>query len=127
MNRHHDQGNFYKGQHLIKAGLQLQRFSPLSLWQEAWQHAGRHGAGGAESSTSLSKGGQEQTFSSELGGASEPILIVTLFLQQGHTYSNKVTPPKNATSWAKHIQTTTTMLLLCLQPIFPTAMYSIFI
>jgi hypothetical protein len=28
--RYHDQGNFYKGQHLIGAGLQVQRFSPLS-------------------------------------------------------------------------------------------------
>jgi hypothetical protein len=34
------------------AGLQFQRFNPLSPWWEAWQHAGRHGAGGAESSTS---------------------------------------------------------------------------
>jgi hypothetical protein len=32
--------------------LTVQRFSPLSSWREAWQHAGRHGAGGAESSTS---------------------------------------------------------------------------
>jgi hypothetical protein len=28
--RQHDQGNSYKGQHLIEAGLQFQRFSPLS-------------------------------------------------------------------------------------------------
>jgi hypothetical protein len=28
--RHHDQGNTYKGQHLVGAGLQIQRFSPLS-------------------------------------------------------------------------------------------------
>ena len=28
---------------------------------EAWQHPSRHGAGGAEPSTSLSKGSQEQT------------------------------------------------------------------
>jgi hypothetical protein len=50
--RHHDQGNSYKGKHLIGAGLQFQSFSPLSSWQEAWQHANRLGAGGAESSTS---------------------------------------------------------------------------
>ena len=30
VNRHHDQGNSYKGQHFIGAGLQVQRFSPLS-------------------------------------------------------------------------------------------------
>jgi hypothetical protein len=29
VNRHFDQGNSYKGQHLIGAGLQVQRFSPL--------------------------------------------------------------------------------------------------
>jgi hypothetical protein len=29
-NRHHDQGNSHKGQCLIGAGLQVQRFSPLS-------------------------------------------------------------------------------------------------
>jgi len=34
MNRHHDQGKSYKGQHLIGAGLQVQRFSPLSSRQE---------------------------------------------------------------------------------------------
>jgi hypothetical protein len=36
----------------VGAGLQFQRLSPLSSWQEAWQHAGRQGTGGAESSTS---------------------------------------------------------------------------
>ena len=34
MNRHHDQGKSYKKQHLIGAGLQVQRFSPLSSRQE---------------------------------------------------------------------------------------------
>ena len=43
--RHHDYCNCYKGQHLIEAGLKVQRFSPLSSQQEPWQHAGRHGAG----------------------------------------------------------------------------------
>lgn len=39
--------------YLIGAGLQVQRFSPLSSWWEAWQHAGRCGAEeGAEGSTS---------------------------------------------------------------------------
>jgi hypothetical protein len=31
--RHHDQGNTYKRQHLIGAGLQVQRFSSLSRWE----------------------------------------------------------------------------------------------
>jgi len=29
VNRQHDQCKFYKGQHFIRAGLQVQRFSPL--------------------------------------------------------------------------------------------------
>jgi hypothetical protein len=45
----HPQSSFYKEKHLIWAGLEFQRFSPLS----SWQHPVRHGAGGkAESSTS---------------------------------------------------------------------------
>jgi hypothetical protein len=36
--RHHDQGNSYKGQHLIEAGIQVQKFSPLlSSTYSAWQ------------------------------------------------------------------------------------------
>jgi hypothetical protein len=34
MKRHHDYDNSYKEQHLIGAGLQFQRFSPLSSWRE---------------------------------------------------------------------------------------------
>ena len=60
--RHHDQGNSYKGQHLIWAGLQILRSSPLSSW-EAWQHPGRHGARRAENSPSCSKGSQEKMVS----------------------------------------------------------------
>jgi hypothetical protein len=43
--RHHDHVNSYKRKHLIGAGLQFQRFSPLSSWWEAWPHVGKHGAG----------------------------------------------------------------------------------
>ena len=42
--RYHYQDNSYKGKHLIGAGLQFQRYRPLSSWQEAWQQAGKHGA-----------------------------------------------------------------------------------
>jgi hypothetical protein len=39
----------------------VQRFSPLSSWQEAWWHAGRHGAGEvAESSKSGSAGSRKK-------------------------------------------------------------------
>ena len=44
--RHHDQSNSYKGKHLTNAGFRSQRW-------EAWQHAGRLGAGGAKRSIYL--------------------------------------------------------------------------
>jgi hypothetical protein len=51
--RHHSQSNSYKEKHLIGAGLQFQRLSLLSAWQETWQPTGRQGAGeGTGSSTS---------------------------------------------------------------------------
>jgi len=37
MNRYHDHGKSYKGQHLTGADLQVQRFSPLS---SRWEHGG---------------------------------------------------------------------------------------
>jgi len=68
VNRHHDQGKSYKGQHLIGAGLQVQTFSPLSVIKMgAWQHPGRHGAGSAESSTSSSEGCEGRLASRQLG------------------------------------------------------------
>jgi hypothetical protein len=51
--RHHDHRISYERKHLIGAGLQFQRFSPLSPWAEAWQYADRQGAVGAKSSTFL--------------------------------------------------------------------------
>jgi hypothetical protein len=59
VNRHHDQSNSYKGHHLIGASLQVQRYSPLSSRQEAWQYQGRHDTGETErvlNSTFSSKG-----------------------------------------------------------------------
>jgi hypothetical protein len=107
VNRHYDQGNSYKVQHSIKADLQVQRFSPLLSWQEAWQAAGRRGAGGTESSTSHSEGKQKIVSQAARGR-------VSIKLQQ-YTSSNKATPPNSATPWAKHIQITTVYVyvLIC--------------
>jgi hypothetical protein len=105
--RHHDQGNSYKGQHLIGAGLLVQRFSPLLSRQEAWQHPGRHGAGRALSSDFIKRKPGADCFQASRRKVSKPTPTVTHFLQQGHTYSNKAKPPNSATPWAKHIQTTT--------------------
>jgi hypothetical protein len=38
---------------------------------------------------------------------SKPTPTVTHSFQQGHTYSNKATPPNSATPWTKQIQITT--------------------
>jgi hypothetical protein len=105
--RQHDQGNSYKGQNLIAVGLQVQRFSPLSSWQEAWQRPGRHGIGGAECSTPFSKGKQEKTnpHVSRRRVSKPTPKVGTHFLQQGHIYSNKATLSNSATPRAKHIQT----------------------
>jgi len=60
MKKHHDQENSYKGQHLMGASLQVQRFYPFKA--ETWQSPVRNGSGGgAEDSTSCSKGNQEKT------------------------------------------------------------------
>jgi hypothetical protein len=55
---------------------------------EAWQHPGRHGAGGAEGATSSFEGCQEQTEHSKAARRkiSKPTPTVTHFLQQGHTF-----------------------------------------
>lgn len=37
-----DKDNSYTGKYLTWACLQFQRLRPLSLWQRAWCHAGRH-------------------------------------------------------------------------------------
>ena len=74
-------------------------------------HLDRHDAGGAKSSISWSNGSQEETvFCRQPGGSflqhwvdleyyetSKPTYTVTQFLQQGHTYSNKATPPNHLT------------------------------
>ena len=55
VNRHHDQGNSYKEQNLLGAGLQVQRFNPLpSRRKEARQQSSRYSTEGTESSTSCS-------------------------------------------------------------------------
>jgi hypothetical protein len=112
--RHHDRGKSYKGQHLIGAGLQVQSFSPLSSRQKAWQYPHRHRAREEdESSTSCSEDKQVLTFSRKLGGGSQSHLLVTPFLQQGHTSSNKVTSPNSETPSATHIQTITGLFPCC--------------
>jgi hypothetical protein len=51
--RRHGYSNDYKGKFLTMAGLQFQRYTPLSPWKEAWWDARRHDAeAGAETCTS---------------------------------------------------------------------------
>jgi hypothetical protein len=79
VSRHYDQGNSYKG-HLIGAGLQVQRFSPLSSRQE-------HGsiqAGMVQVELRVLHldltVARRKTNSSEQRGASKPTPKVTHFL-----------------------------------------------
>jgi hypothetical protein len=98
--KHHDYGNSYKRRYLIGAGIQFQKFSPLSPWQPA----GRHGAG----SLDLQVAGSELRYNE----TSKPTPPVTHFLQQGYTYFNKATSPNSAAPYrpmrAIFIQTTIT-------------------
>ena len=83
----------HKGQHLIRAALQFQRFSPLSLWWEAWQCAGRRLDLKAARKSLSPAGSQEEALYNELGHKiSKLIPTVVHFLQQGHSHSHKVTP-----------------------------------
>ena len=77
----------YKRKHWIGSDLQFQRFSLLSLWQEAWWHAGRCGAGGAESSTSWAPGRNIVLHCTELEHRRPQTPP-----PQWHTSSNKTTP-----------------------------------
>jgi hypothetical protein len=71
--------------------------------------ASRHGAGGAEFSTFWSAGSRRLRYKAQTYTfkTPKPALIVTHFLQQKHTYSNKAIPPDSDTHslWAKHSHT----------------------
>jgi hypothetical protein len=63
----------------------------------AWQCPCRHGAGGAENSTSSSEGYQEKTDSHMDRRVSLPMPTMTYFFQQDQTYFNTATPPHSVT------------------------------
>ena len=76
----------------------IQSFSLFSSFQKVWRHAGRHGARDvAERFTSGSVGSMKRerkrhwAWLEHLKPQSSP--LVTHFLQQEHSYSNKATPP----------------------------------
>jgi hypothetical protein len=119
--RHDYHGNSCKEKHLI-AGLQVQRFSPLTSWQEAWHFRSILGAGeGAESYTSWLTGSRREDWATSSGLSfwnlkAHPEMIHLLptrlhLFHQSHTYSNKATPPNSATPYSPigtiFIQTTT--------------------
>jgi hypothetical protein len=93
LRQYHREGNsYYKSKYFIGAVLGFQRFSSLS----SWQHASRHGIGGAERSISSSEGSQEETGfhtgqSLSIGDLRACPYIAKLpptrphLLQQGHT------------------------------------------
>jgi hypothetical protein len=85
------------------AGLQVQRFSPLSS---------RLKHGSIQAGTLLEElrvlhlhlmATSERLISRQLGVGLKPTPTVTNLLQQGHTYSYRATPSSSATLWAEHI------------------------
>jgi hypothetical protein len=104
--RHHDHSNFYKGKNLLGLAYNFSfsfslvfaynfRFSSASVWQEAWWHTGRHGARGAESSTSGSSDSRKRKRPLGLVCASEtskPTSGNILSPTRPHR-PNKTTPP----------------------------------
>ena len=82
--RHHDQGNSLKDNILVGAGLQVQRFSPLS---SKWKH-GSIQAGVVQEELrvlSCSEDKQKTGFQAARMKVSKPTPTVIHFLQQGHT------------------------------------------
>ena len=92
MLRYHVQDNSYKNSYLTGSEVQS-----IIIRVGGWQHTGICGTGGAESSTSSSKGGQKTGFQAA---------------KTSHTYFHKATSSNSATPWAKHIQTITTCSLM---------------
>jgi hypothetical protein len=87
VNRHHDQGKSDKRQHLMGAGLQVDRFSPLS---SKWKHASIQAGMIQEMLRALHlhlKDASRILASRKLGcgRVSRPTFTVTHLLQQGHT------------------------------------------
>jgi hypothetical protein len=56
VSRHHDQGNSYIGTTFNWGWLTGSKIQSIIIKVGTWQHPDRHGAGGAESSTSSSEG-----------------------------------------------------------------------
>ena len=103
MNRHHDQDNFIKT--TSNCGwLTGSEVQSIITKVKTWQHSGRHGSGGAESSTSSSESHYWKTGSQAARmRVLKPTPTVTHLLKQGHTHSNRATPPNSATPWAESI------------------------
>jgi hypothetical protein len=57
----------------------------------AWQHSGRHGLGGAESSISCLEDKQKTDFQGARKRVLKPMPTVIHFFQEDYTYSNKAT------------------------------------
>jgi hypothetical protein len=77
----------YNEKHFTGAGLQVQRFRPLSSWWEAWWHVGRHGAV-EKAERFASEGCRKRDTAPGLNIETPKLPPVTYFLlQQGHTSS----------------------------------------
>jgi hypothetical protein len=92
---------------LIRAAVNWGRLQCIAIKAGAWQNLVRHGAGGAESSTSCSEG--KQKTGSHVVKRRDSLLtpMVTYFLHQGYIDSNKATPLNRTNPCIKYIQITT--------------------
>jgi hypothetical protein len=117
VNRHQDQGKSYKKQHLIGAGLQVQRFSPLSSrWEHGSIQAGMvqeelrvlclhpSAASGRLTSRQLGWGSYKHTHSDT------PIPTRPHLFQQGHTFRWYHSRVQGYTNHHNHLSTVAAIL-----------------
>ena len=118
--RHHNHNNSYNGKHLIGAGLQSQRFSPLSSWYEAWQHGRQTWCWRSQEKPKvlhLDLKATEGGLSSAGSQAESGILYWAEFehrspqspLLQWHTSFNEIIPSNSATPYGPNIQSCESM------------------
>lgn len=80
--RRHEHSNSYKGNHLIRAFLQFQRFSFLSSGRRMWWHRGRLGAGKvAEICCQISRP-QEERYQTWLEHSENYAILITLKIRE---------------------------------------------
>ena len=101
MKRNNDQGNSYKGQHLIRADLQ---FRGSVHYCQSEKHTGRPAGRHGSLEFYIWIGRQQEEWMRHWAWLEhlrlQSPLPVTYFFKQSHTHSHKATRPCGATAWA---------------------------